>query len=397
MTQPARNIDSWLRTPCATAYYTSKHGWGQDTAASPAFAEYRRDIAPATTNHPMTKSGWREPGSWSHSGTFRGTLLPTIGYYQGSNPTDGDYWLVKKDGAGVPGTLYGLPSFPSKMEDGAVNAAILKLLGKNVNLGVAFFERRETAKLFSETAGKIARTVTTFRSNRPKDWANVVLGRSRGAGYGDIPKSWLEVQYGWNPLMADLKSACSVMDERNKDRPATATVTATRHEVMSDQWFKTAGQNANVGWLNSVSGEHKCKVRLDCALDNPLLATFAQLGLIDPLVIAWERLPYSFVIDWFLPIGDYLNAWNATLGWSLRAGSVTRVSKNTIKSLGGIFNKGLPNLLVYGSYPYFETNFSFNRRILTSLPMPPIPSFKDPATSGHIANGISLITSAFRK
>jgi hypothetical protein len=31
-------------------------------------------------------------------------------------------------------------------------------------------------------------------------------------------------------------------------------------------------------------------------------------GLKDPLSVAWELLPYSFVADWFIPIGDFLQA-----------------------------------------------------------------------------------------
>jgi hypothetical protein len=35
-----------------------------------------------------------------------------------------------------------------------------------------------------------------------------------------------------------------------------------------------------------------------------------QLGLLDPLSVVWENIPYSFVVDWFIPIGDYLSMLN---------------------------------------------------------------------------------------
>ncbi len=31
-------------------------------------------------------------------------------------------------------------------------------------------------------------------------------------------------------------------------------------------------------------------------------------GLTDPSSVLWELTPWSFVIDWFIPIGNYLNA-----------------------------------------------------------------------------------------
>jgi hypothetical protein len=37
------------------------------------------------------------------------------------------------------------------------------------------------------------------------------------------------------------------------------------------------------------------------------LAAFRQMGLGNPLTILWERLPWSFVIDWFTPVGTYLS------------------------------------------------------------------------------------------
>jgi hypothetical protein len=35
-----------------------------------------------------------------------------------------------------------------------------------------------------------------------------------------------------------------------------------------------------------------------------------QLGLLDPATVLWEIIPYSFVVDWFLPIGSYLDNLN---------------------------------------------------------------------------------------
>jgi hypothetical protein len=36
------------------------------------------------------------------------------------------------------------------------------------------------------------------------------------------------------------------------------------------------------------------------------MAAFRQMGLGNPASILWERIPWSFVLDWFIPIGTYL-------------------------------------------------------------------------------------------
>jgi hypothetical protein len=36
-----------------------------------------------------------------------------------------------------------------------------------------------------------------------------------------------------------------------------------------------------------------------------------QLGMLDPASVVWEIVPYSFVVDWFVPFGTYLSNLNA--------------------------------------------------------------------------------------
>jgi hypothetical protein len=49
-----------------------------------------------------------------------------------------------------------------------------------------------------------------------------------------------------------------------------------------------------------------------------------RLGVINPLAIAWELYPFSFVIDWFVPIGSVLTAATATAGLEFVSGHTTR-------------------------------------------------------------------------
>lgn len=53
------------------------------------------------------------------------------------------------------------------------------------------------------------------------------------------------------------------------------------------------------------------------------LRTLNQLGLMNPLALAWELVTFSFVIDWFLPIGPVLNAMSAPTGLLFVDGSIS--------------------------------------------------------------------------
>lgn len=48
-------------------------------------------------------------------------------------------------------------------------------------------------------------------------------------------------------------------------------------------------------------------------INNPDLLLPAKVGLTNPLSVAWELIPFSFVVDWFLPIGKYLDALDVPL------------------------------------------------------------------------------------
>ena len=50
---------------------------------------------------------------------------------------------------------------------------------------------------------------------------------------------------------------------------------------------------------------------------------FNQLGLLNPVSLAWELVPWSFVVDWVLPIGSVLSALSAPAGLIFIDGSLS--------------------------------------------------------------------------
>jgi hypothetical protein len=42
------------------------------------------------------------------------------------------------------------------------------------------------------------------------------------------------------------------------------------------------------------------------------------LGLINPAVVAWELVPFSFLVDWFIPVGKFLDSWTDQLGYDIQ-------------------------------------------------------------------------------
>ena len=55
---------------------------------------------------------------------------------------------------------------------------------------------------------------------------------------------------------------------------------------------------------------------------NLLLAN--RLGIINPQTWLWDNVPWSFVVDWWLPVGSFLSNLTALVGLTLDGASVTR-------------------------------------------------------------------------
>jgi len=412
MGTPAINVDESNWTDGIFYAYSPETGkmYDFDIHRGQVASIRHRELKQAGASNPKDSKGWRRPASWLHTSTNRATCIPsyhdTVGYAKYDSALGRNVWVYNyyvDGGYGLSADVYGLPDFPNDLENAVINQALLKLKqqsSKGLNLGVAYAERRETAAMLGSACGKIADSVRRFRGARPKDWARLVRSAAgHGEGY-DTPGAWLETQYGWNPLMQDIQDASYALDHTVSTKPVLNTIKSSQQRAIRDKYLRTTGYDNDFGWDCDVVGEHRCRVRLDYELDSALLATFSSLGLTNPAEIVCERLPYSFVVDWFIPVGDYLSIWDATLGWTFKGGTLSRKTKVGVTSHGvrdNLHNTGrYAHLMMDNGAQWNEHSEGYSRFVLTSSPMPRIPSFKDPISSKHIANAISLLVNAFR-
>jgi len=54
-----------------------------------------------------------------------------------------------------------------------------------------------------------------------------------------------------------------------------------------------------------VTGEVIVRSQVTCIYSSNTMAMMAKIG-VNPLSTAWELIPYSFVLDWFIGVGDYI-------------------------------------------------------------------------------------------
>lgn len=286
--------------------------------------------------------------------------------------------------------------------DGLRNAALIavrnKLKTQSVDLGVAYGERKRTMGLVGDTASRIGKSFTYLlrgQTRRAMNELGITSRRSAPRG-SNIPNKWLELQYGWNPLLSDVYGACDGLANRNRDDwrvTAKATKTATREYTYSTSSSSPYRRKVVTKVTRSA------QARLDVVPSNEVLISLSSLGVLNPLTLGWELLPYSFVVDWFLPVGNWLDSLDAAVGYECRGYS------------NSLFIKSVSKVTPYPTYTYGSSGWVseqswtgaekrivyLDRQVSTSIPFPAFPRFKDPRSLGHMANGLALLASAFSK
>jgi hypothetical protein len=231
--------------------------------------------------------------------------------------TDKDFQLTSKGdvGFGLPvpylrnyslssGALLLSPvSISAKEQIQLLNKLLAKIKSHDFNLGVNLGQLKQTTGLLSSNLGHLGRSLWSLRKGD-------IAGAARELGIRKTPKSlksdsvsgrWLELQYGWLPLVSDSFEAMKAF-EAISSGPRSARFVVTRSKPMSQN--VTAAPTHYSAMMRGTGGR-----RLQYEMYEEM-SVQRQLGLLDPLSIAWELTPWSFVIDWFVPIGNYLSALN---------------------------------------------------------------------------------------
>nr|APG77229.1 hypothetical protein [Hubei levi-like virus 7] len=297
---------------------------------------------------------------------------------------------------------------PAGMDAECRNKILAKLKSSKVNLAVAGAERVKTADMIAKTAINFANAYRNLRkgnfakaaedlgvppAKRAKSRFNKDYAKrgARAAGGG-----WLALQYGWKPLISDIYGSCEAI-ARAGNQPVIGRVkqTVTRTFPLRR---RTVSKSQDLVQVDFWDGEQKVAVQYGITFvrENGGLHVLSELGITNPALIAWELVPFSFVVDWFLPIGSWLETFDATSGLVFHSGYRTTFSTMTSKYVQT--RNGTYSNYTDDTYWAADCEDIFTKRVvLTSFPIPGLPSFKNPVSIGHAANALALLTQLFKR
>lgn len=252
--------------------------------------------------------------------------------------------------------------------------------GMATNLLDAVRQRQQAIDMVTSNLMKLYRSMKLLKKGKWKHACSALGVSPKGAPRGrDVPARWLELQYGWLPLLGDIYLLGNEFFPQPKFR-AKKSVYQTL-----DKSFKNSRGNSNLHLEDrfSIIGYFQ--------IDGTVLPTMQHLGVLNPLGVLWESVPFSFVVDWFLPVGDWISALTALNGVSFKEVSVVRAK--VAERYGRVYFDPLKP--AYASSKCDEYSYSYQRTL--GLPSRPFPSFKNPLSVGHFANGMSLLATIFGK
>lgn len=219
---------------------------------------------------------------------------------------------------------------------------------------------------------------TRFFRSHPGYGRAVALSKA-----GKFADAWLALQYCWRPLLEDVWQLSQAI--------AFYRAPPQRCVFRANASFKSAG-SAKMSPVNypslyipwALDQRYRIKVTF-----RESLSVARSLGLTDPLSVAWEVMPFSFVVDWFVPVGSFLSALGTVGGISFDS-VVQSNFEQTWLAKSGI---STPNGYGYGG-AIAVRKIAFTRTVTSTIPVP-YPSRKSWEKAlgcEHLANAGALIT-----
>jgi hypothetical protein len=276
----------------------------------------------------------------------------------------------------------------------ALDKLISKVKGHDFNLGVETGQAKQTVGLLAGNLSKLGLAALALKRGDFSTAARHLGTSPRGTRLkvSDISGRWLELQYGWLPLLSSSFEAATAFAEISNGPRSHIFEVRRRRQISID--------------LSTAPGTYKLKFSgyLRTALQYEMYEEMSiqrQLGLYDPLSIAWELTPWSFVVDWFVPFGTYLSSLNQIphLKGRYLVTDTIKCDKSQCKATYVGTNFGGSNWRgTVLQVPSFQWGYTKTRRVYQeSPPQVPFPKFKFGLNSPkRFWNAVSLAHQRFK-
>lgn len=151
--------------------------------------------------------------------------------------------------------------------------------------------------------------------------------------------TWLEYCYGWKPLLLDAET---IIDAAHKKREFGGEIRVARAEVkreirrtesfsfgaLTDPQWNRSGSASRTETARACSG---VLYRINNCTPSDRIAKLFGTRATDLPATVWEIIPFSFVVDWFVNVGDWINASMPDPNYTVLGSWTTCIYKDILK------------------------------------------------------------------
>lgn len=254
--------------------------------------------------------------------------------------------------------------------------------GHEFNLAVSAAEGKQTVNMAVSAVKTIGGVISDLKRGKFENAARRLGVKEKPSKlrHTDVAGRFLELQYGWLPLMSDTYEAMKAYH---------ALTSNSRRSLISAQVSRSAQRDSSCSATTySCKGTLKSTIKVIYEASEVISAP-RSLGLVDPASVVWEKIPYSFVVDWFIPIGDYLENLNTIP--QLRGRFLTI---STERFSGAALRLKGDGVLTWTTFPQAHASYFYMLRVPSTtlvVTKPQFVSVPDAMSPKRIWNAIALV------
>lgn len=306
-----------------------------------------------------------------------------------------------------------------QLRNEALIDALVRLKDQKFNTGVAIAEANGVASMGYDLMRTIAATRRRIRKadlkgaydvfrrhiQKPGDTWKAFKSKysdslTRADMLSNVPSNWLYYHFGILPTLSDINSLHEDWFRKHAVPGGNTWHGKVRGSAKYVTERRDSFQLSHYCIANSLAMQdvQSMRVVLSVSPVNDFLARLAQMGAMNVPEAAWNGTPFSWVVDYFYSMGDWLSVLDAGMGYEFG---------NTVESFRRITRWGAdsftttkgPQLSSVQATPYRVRETLLNRRVVVELYPPmyrvrPMAKLKGPSLK-QFANMTSVLASLF--
>lgn len=181
----------------------------------------------------------------------------------------------------------------------------------------------ETLAEADQTVGMFERPISRMR-RLLKEASNAKRnGKFAGYAANGVSNLYLAYRYGIKPILSDIEAITEGLKLQvgNRRKTTRAKASVLRSES-KDLVVDTGISRVTLRYVTERSDTIRAMSLDDVDLSMLNNIGFTAKGL---TTLPWELVPYSFVVDWFVNIGDYIGALTPAVGWNQVGSTMTHI------------------------------------------------------------------------